>query len=367
MRYLDKEAIENIAIGAAFLGTGGGGDPYIGKLMALSAIEKNGPVKLYSVEEIADEDFFIPAAMMGAPSVLVEKFPRGDEFVKVFQKLAQYLGKDKIAGTYPMEAGGVNSMIPIVVAAQLGLPLIDCDGMGRAFPELQMVTFHLDGISATPMAITDEKGNIGIFETIDNKWTERLARTATVEMGASALVSLYPTTGAQMKQSGVHHIITLSEKIGEIIASKNKEVKDKLQELLDLVSGFELFQGKIVDVIRETKGGFNLGKMNLEGIDANKEEQMKVHFQNENLIAEKNEQVIAMTPDLICLVDYETLLPVTTESLKYGKRVRVIGLPANEKWRTAKGIETAGPKYFGYDYDYEPIEAIVKKEVAKHV
>lgn len=367
MRYLDKEAIENIAIGAAFLGTGGGGDPYIGKLMALSAIEKNGPVKLYSVEEIADEDFFIPAAMMGAPSVLVEKFPRGDEFVKVFQKLAQYLGKDKIAGTYPMEAGGVNSMIPIVVAAQLGLPLIDCDGMGRAFPELQMVTFHLDGISATPMAITDEKGNIGIFETIDNKWTERLARTATVEMGASALVSLYPTTGTQMKQSGVHHIITLSEKIGEIIASKNKEVKDKLQELLDLVSGFELFQGKIVDVIRETKGGFNLGKMNLEGIDANKEEQMKVHFQNENLIAEKNEQVIAMTPDLICLVDYETLLPVTTESLKYGKRVRVIGLPANEKWRTAKGIETAGPKYFGYDYDYEPIEAIVKKEVAKHV
>ncbi|MGE8000063.1 DUF917 domain-containing protein [Lysinibacillus sp. NPDC093190] len=367
MRYLDKEAIEHIAIGAAFLGTGGGGDPYIGKMMALSAIEKNGPVKLYSVDEIEDEDFFIPAAMMGAPSVLVEKFPRGDEFVKVFQKLAKYIGKEKITGTYPMEAGGVNSMIPIVVAAQLDIPLIDCDGMGRAFPELQMVTFNLDGISATPMAITDEKGNIGIFETIDNKWTERIARSATVEMGASSLVSLYPTTGAQIKQSGVHHIITLSEKIGEIIASKSRNVKDKLDELLQLVSGYELFQGKIVDVIRETKGGFNLGKMNLEGMEVNKNETMKVHFQNENLIAEKNDQVVAMTPDLICLVDYETLLPVTTESLKYGKRVRVIGLPAHEKWRTDKGIETAGPKYFGYDYDYAPIEELVKKVVAEHV
>ncbi|WP_400195229.1 DUF917 domain-containing protein [Lysinibacillus telephonicus] len=367
MRYLDKEAIENIAIGAAFLGTGGGGDPYIGKLMALSAIEKNGPVKLYSVDEIEDGDFFIPAAMMGAPSVLVEKFPRGDEFVKVFQKLANYLGKDKIAGTYPMEAGGVNSMIPIVVAAQLDLPLIDCDGMGRAFPELQMVTFHLDGIPATPMAITDEKGNIGIFETIDNKWTERIARAATVEMGASSLVSLYPTTGAQIKKSGVHNIITLSEKIGAIISSKDRDPNEKLEELLKLVSGYELFQGKIVDVIRETKGGFNLGKMNLEGIAVNKEENMKVHFQNENLIAEKDGQVIAMTPDLLCLVDYETLLPVTTESLKYGKRVRVLGLPANEKWRTNKGIETAGPKYFGYDYDYVPIEELVKKVVAKHV
>ncbi|KHF31449.1 hypothetical protein CM49_06343 [Paenibacillus sp. P1XP2] len=94
---------------------------------------------------------------------------------------------------------------------------------------------------------------------------------------------------------------------------------------------------------------------------------MKVHFQNENLVAERNGQVAAMTPDLICLVDYETLLPVTTESLKYGKRVRVIGLPAHEKWRTEKGIETAGPRYFGYDYDYVPIEELVKKAVAENV
>ncbi len=107
--------------------------------------------------------------------------------------------------------------------------------------------------------------------------------------------------------------------------------------------------------------------MLLEGIDGYKEDQMKVHFQNENLLAEKNDQVVAMTPDLICLVDYETLLPVTTESLKYGKRVRVIGLPSHEKWRTAKGIETAGPKYFGYDYDFVPIEQLVKKGVAEHV
>ncbi|MEM5108525.1 DUF917 family protein, partial [Enterococcus faecalis] len=94
MRYLDAEAIENIATGAAFLGTGGGGDPYIGKMMALSAIEENGPVKLVSPEEIAEEDFFLPAAMMGAPSVAIEKFPKGDEFVRVFEKLGKYLDQE---------------------------------------------------------------------------------------------------------------------------------------------------------------------------------------------------------------------------------------------------------------------------------
>lgn len=68
-------------------------------------------------------------------------------------------------------------------------------------------------------------------------------------------------------------------------------MNDKLQSLLKLVEGYELFQGKIVDVIRETKGGFNLGKMNLEGIESYKNDQMKVHFQNENLLAEKTSRL----------------------------------------------------------------------------
>lgn len=32
--------------------------------------------------------------MMGAPSVLIEKFPKGDEFVRVFEKLGRYVGKE---------------------------------------------------------------------------------------------------------------------------------------------------------------------------------------------------------------------------------------------------------------------------------
>ncbi|MBC1579733.1 DUF917 domain-containing protein [Listeria seeligeri] len=366
MRYLDEQAIENIAIGAAFLGTGGGGDPYIGKMMALTAIKKYGPVKLLSPEEIADDDYFIPAAMMGAPSVLIEKFPKGDEFVRVFEKLGRYLGKE-VKGTFPMEAGGVNSMIPIVVAAQLGLPLIDCDGMGRAFPELQMVTFHLDGISATPMAITDEKGNIGIMETIDNKWTERLARVTTVEMGASSLVSLYPCDGAQIKQSSIKHIVTLSEEIGKVIRETSLDESEKLQQLLDVTKGYHLFEGKITDVVRETRAGFNFGRVRINGLNNDAESEVIVHFQNENLVAEKNGQPIAITPDLICMVDLETLMPVTTEALKYGKRVRVMALPADDAWRTAKGIETVGPRYFGYDVDFEPLEELVQKEERRHV
>lgn len=36
------------------------------------------------------------------------------------------------------EVGGANSFEPLVVGAKVGLPVLDADGMGRAFPELQV-------------------------------------------------------------------------------------------------------------------------------------------------------------------------------------------------------------------------------------
>lgn len=357
MRFLDKINIENIAIGASLLGAGGGGDPYVGKLMALSAIEKYGPVKLLTLDEIADNDIYMPAASMGAPLVMTEKFPKGDEYTRAFDRLGKYLGK-KITGTFPMEAGGVNSMIPILVAAQSGLPLVDCDGMGRAFPELQMTTFHLGGVSATPMVVTDEKGNLSIIEAATDKWSELLARDHVVEMGASASVSLYPATGKQMKLNGIAGIVTKCERIGEIVTQHNRGKTWQLNEIQKLTAGQHLFDGKITDISRETRNGFNYGQMTITGLDNYTEQTMIIEFQNENLVARLNGHVVGSVPDLICLADMDNLLPSTSESIKYGKRVAVLGLPADKKWRTPKGIETVGPRYFGYDFDYKPIEQL---------
>ncbi|MBM3611667.1 MAG: DUF917 family protein, partial [Alphaproteobacteria bacterium] len=50
---IHAEDLEDIAIGGAVLGTGGGGDPYIGKLMAQQAIRKHGPVRLISADDLS--------------------------------------------------------------------------------------------------------------------------------------------------------------------------------------------------------------------------------------------------------------------------------------------------------------------------
>jgi len=357
LNSIDVQAVEHIALGAALLGTGGGGDPHIGKLMALQAIKEYGPVSLIDPEEVPDDAVVVPTAMMGAPTVILEKIPSGEEIFRAFENLKSYLGKE-IFATVPIEAGGVNSMIPIAVAARLGLPLVDCDGMGRAFPELQMLTFHLYGVSATPMVIADEKGNILILETINNNWTESLARSATVVMGGAVMISLYPLTGKQLKESGIKNIMSYSARIGKTIRNAWRSGEDPVKALLGVTGGIELFKGKVVDVLRRTEGGFARGDAHIEGIEDYKGETMTVKFQNENLIAMRGDRVVAMVPDLICIVNLETAIPITTEGLRYGHRVLVLGIPCDPKWRTPMGIETVGPRYFKYDFDYVPVEKL---------
>ena len=357
MRTIGIQEIEDIALGAALLGAGGGGDPYVGKLVAMGAVKECGPVTLLNPEEVPDEALIVPIAMMGAPTVLGEKGIGGSEYQTLYNMVSQFFGK-KIYAFMPIEAGGVNSMLPIAACARLGLPLVDCDGMGRAIPELQMVTFTNGGMSATPMALTDEKWNSVIFETITNKWTEELARAVTMSCGGSVSVSLYPMTGAQMKAYSVKNIVTRSQKLGEAIRTV-KNCADNVtpeEHFLQFSEGYKLFKGKIADVLRETRGAFNFGKVVLEGIGECKGHQAYVEFQNENLTATVDGKILATTPDLICLVDTETFTPVTTDALKYGKRVLVIGLKCFEMWRTPAGIDLVGPRYFGCDTDYIPLE-----------
>src|SRR6185437_5667153 len=128
--------LDDIAVGGAILGTGGGGDPYIGKLMAQRAIQKHGAVRMIDLKDVDDDALVVPCAMMGAPTVMVEKIPEGGEILVAFRKLQAFLGR-KIGAILCAEAGGLNSTIPFAIGAMTGLPVIDGDGMGRAYPELQ--------------------------------------------------------------------------------------------------------------------------------------------------------------------------------------------------------------------------------------
>ena len=359
---LGVEDIEDLARGAAFLGTGGGGDPYIGRLMAEHAIREFGMPEIIDADELDDDAAVFTAAMVGAPTVMLEKGTAGEDIDLSIRRLADIIGKQADAIT-PIEIGGINSMLPIVAAARLGLPLVDCDGMGRAFPEIQMVTFNVHGVSATPAVIVNEHLETVMVETSDPKRAEDIIRVAAIQMGLSVLFSGYPMTGKQVKASSVRGTLTLALNIGRAIRS-GQESGNPIESLLAYLRSTDyykhtkvLFDGKITDIRRETTKGFAMGHCEISDMD-DANDRVHIQFQNENLLAKRNGRTLAIVPDLISIVDRETVQPITVEALKFGQRVKVIGTSAAPIMRSQKALDVFGPECFGIEEAFRKIEDI---------
>lgn len=355
MRIIDEEALDDITLGSTILGAGGGGDPYVGMLLARDAIRRFGPVQLADIDEVPDDANIVFIAGFGAPGVLIEKLPRAAEYERVLQELERFTG---VTYDYvcPAEAGGLNAVTPFATAAARRLPVVDADGMGRAFPYLELVTPTLYGGSATPMVMVDEHGNTMFLETATNAWSEAFARAAVLASGANAAVALYPMSGAEAKANLVHGALTVAQDLGRTIREARAAHTSPVEAVLSKQNGVLLFTGKVEEVERRNESGFTLGTAHLRGIGKYQNQGMTLHFQNENLAAERDGVVVATTPDLIMAMEVDTGEPIPAEEIRYGYRVAVIGLPADPHWRTEAGIELSGPRRFGYDMDYRPVE-----------
>ncbi|MCS7221465.1 MAG: DUF917 domain-containing protein [Anaerolineae bacterium] len=367
MWMLSAEDLESIAIGAGILGAGGGGNPYLGKLRMRCLLEEGRYVSIILPEALPDDALVVTIGGIGAPTVGVEKLERGDEEVRALQALEAFLGR-RADALISVEIGGGNSVAPLIAAAQVGLPVVDADGMGRAFPEIPMTSFFIYGVDPTPAVLCDEKGNVVLFPRAqDARTLERLARSVTIAMGCTATFAMAPMTGAQVKRTAVWHTLSLTKAIGDQVQAARRQGRDPVQSILELSDGQVIFRGKITDVARRTTGGFARGTATIAGVESYAGQEMVIEFQNENLIAQVRQrdqgtgaqqsdgEIRATVPDLICIVDDDTGEPITTELLRYGFRVTVLGIPCSDKLRTPEALAVVGPQAFGYPVEYHPL------------
>ena len=353
MRTIGLDDIDDMALGATLLGTGGGGDAYIAKLMVKQAIEEHGPVKIVEPSELPPDGLVATIAVIGAPTVILEKIPSGDEFKDAVRALAKHMGRD-LSALMPVEVGGMNTLIPLAIAGDMGLPVIDADSMRRAFPQLEMTVFTLAGLSVGPLCVADEKGNIAIFETITNQVAETLARGVVIQLGMANALASYPMTVQQAADSGIHGSMSYCAELGRRMSAVQRGEDDAMRKFLDFAEAEVVFTGKITDIERRTTEGFARGTVVLEHV-AEPGRVMRIEIQNENLVAFDGDEAVVMVPDLISLIDHETAKPVLTESLAYGQRLDVIGMPCAPEWHQPGMLDIVGPRAFGYDLDYVPL------------
>ena len=355
LRSVTLDDTQAIAIGAGILGTGGGGSTYLNRLRLENELRKQGgAVPIIQADDVPDDALFCAVGGMGAPTVSNEKLQAGHEIATAVRALEDHL-RQKIHAIVIGEIGGGNALGPMVAALQLGLPVVNGDGMGRAFPELQMDTFMIYGAAPAPFVLADAHGSVTIFTRISSaKQAEDFARSLTIEMGGSAALVMPVMTGAELKATIIRDTVSLAKQIGETVLDCRARSTEPAETVAQICNGKVLFNGKIIDVDRRTVQGFARGQLKISAFD-DFDQQLEIDFQNENLIARSNGSVLCTVPDLITLVTLEDGEPIGTEALRYGLRVAVLAMPAPKELKTPEALEVVGPRAFGYDVDFSPM------------
>jgi len=347
--HIDASNARDLGMGAAVLSAGGGSFPYLELLALTERLSQRAPIRLVSADCVSDRARVALVAMMGAPLALFERFVDAEHFARPVRVLARHLASefDYVMG---YEIGSMNSLIPVIVGAELGLPIIDADTLGRSFPEIQMSALAIAGVDMTPLAVSDIRDNdIVLARAADGAWVERLLRPMATACG-SILAMAGSHSGAQIKAHAHHGTYSRAIRIGKAIREARAAHADPVQALLREERGDIVLSGKIVDVERTTTDGFVRGRVAVrpDGSDA----PGFVFFQNEYLLVERDGRHLAMVPDLIALFDAEHGEPLGTEALRYGQRVSVVRLPPMPRHLTPEALAAIGPRSFGYDFDY---------------
>ncbi|MEM1144525.1 MAG: DUF917 domain-containing protein [Pseudomonadota bacterium] len=363
--------IEDLCRGSVFLATGGGGDPYVSQLLVTEALRKYGPVELCDLSDVGDDALVVALGEVGAPSISLEQLPNGDECLLALERFEAFTGKT-ITHLVSFEVGGANSVIPLIAAAARGITLIDGDGMARALPEAQMMTFAIEGVKPSPAVAVDFRGGCVYFDTDDTRYYERQIRNLSMAMGGMVFCAEHPMTGSQARRAVVPGTISFALKLGRLLREQRGNamaLDGPLRELFassDYGEFRHLYTGKVVDIARKTVGGFDVGEAVVAATDSSgaqgssssgsPREPLCLSIKNEFLLAREGERVVASVPDLITVVDHETGTPINAERIHYGQRVTVFGIGCPPHYRSEKALAVVAPRNFGFDLDFVPIE-----------
>jgi hypothetical protein len=374
MTLKSRQDIEDFVRGCTFYGTGGGGLPENGIESLVSELEQGKEVGWIDVNDIADDAITVCPFLMGsiAPHTaeIVEEMKgfgltnsinkEKDRLAKAIVELAEYTGK-KIEAVVPIELGGANTPGPIAAGLVNGLPTVDGDYTGRAIPEIPQTTPYLFGKTLWPISSVDEWGNVCIIkDAINYAMAERIGKMISAAAYGLAGDAGFLMTGREMKDVIIPGTLTECYNVGKLIREAREAGKNPVDELANTLSGWILIKGVVSKKEWEDRLGYYWGTHTIDGIGEFSGKQLKIWFKNENHLAWKNGSVIATSPDIISVVNLKTGEPIANPSLKEGDEVAAIGLKARPQFRNEKGIAILGPRYFGFDIDYVPIEELVK-------
>ena len=319
---LRREDLEPLLLGAAFFGSGGGGTIESARHLAAHFVSGDyyptDTVKVVSVEE-ATEGAAVMVAYLGAPEAINSAiYPIGP--VTAVQNVQKRLASQavKLAYVMPPESGALGFTVAALVAAKLGLAVIDADGAGRAVPSLPMLTFAAAEIDPRPAFLVSQGGlcveldvtprsdsNGGpthqrdVSAIVEQMMRPVVADAAFGQFGGLAMWVMNP--GDIGRATPIHGTLKRALELGRAVQAGQigspKQMIDYLDVHCRLAARAISTAGELVSAEVDTSGGFDVGKVHIQS----GQHTYTVIYQNESLLAwdSASPQPIVMAPDSV--------------------------------------------------------------------
>ncbi len=365
-----RQEVEDFVRGCTFYGTGGGGLPSNGIDSLMSEIEKGNEVGWVDISEIDDDVLTVCPFLMGSiaphtPEVVKEMEGFGltnpvnkekERLGKAVAELARYV-EVKVGAVVPIELGGANTPGPLAAGILNGVPCVDGDYTGRAIPEILQTTPYIEGKKLWPVASVDEFGNVCLIDqAINYRMVERIGKL--IASGAYGLAGQagFLMTGKEMKETIIPGTLTECYEVGKMIREARENNLNPVEELLNKLDGHLMAKGVVTDKDTKDELGYYWGTHTIAGREEYEGNTYKIWFKNENHVMWENDEPIITSPDIIVVVNSKTGEPYANPVLAIGEEVSVIGLKARKEFQNEKAIGVLGPRYFGFDFGYIPID-----------
>lgn len=360
-----KDNIAAFLEGLAILGTGGGGSPEWGRLIMENDLEKGRAAEIVKPEDIPDDATVASGGIMGSvkvldkisPKELIAGWEKRFELTEAFKLQAETIGKN-IDFIVAFEMGGLNTPVMLSLGARTGIPVIDGDGLGRAAPETQMISFIGYGVSLTPMPLVDAVGNAVVVRYgVENTFADMLGRWVVTRGGGMGANCHYPMSGKKLKETVIPHTISGALALGEEVFKARSEKSDPVGAIAKFVGGQHIHTGFIEKLEEKEWEGFYF-------IDAKLSGGADLVIKNEYMALFINNKPVTIFPDFILGLDPYTGRGLMSADLKVGDEIALVITACHPRLRGAleskEGQRAFSPARFGKpDLIYKPVEELL--------
>lgn len=328
MVKVSRQKAEHAVLGGAFLGGGGGGSLKEGKAFAEDALA-HGFSRLLEITDLPPHATAVTVSLVGAPAA-PHQCVKPEHFLRAVDLLRSKC-QIQVDALMTSENGGFATVNGWYQSAVLGIPVIDAPCNGRAHPLGLMGSLGLHrqadyracatavggGPQSRPLVEAVFCGSVGDVAA--------QVRQAAVKAGGMVAVARHPVPTSYVREHAAVGAISQAIRAGGILAAR-AESERKLQDLAAHMKAELVTTGKVTEVERCTRGGFDVGRVLVNASCGT----LELVFWNEYMTLERNGERLATFPDLIATVDLCEAMPLTTALIARRQEVAIVAVPWRE-------------------------------------